>query len=41
MPPPAGVLAVAAAVLALVGFGLGAFIGPPGMNVRSPSARQT
>jgi anti-sigma factor RsiW len=35
----AGVLAVAALVLAILGFGLGAVIGPPGMNVRSPSAQ--
>ena len=34
----AAVLAVAALVLAILGFGLGAFVGPPGMNVRSPSA---
>jgi Putative zinc-finger len=34
----ASMLAVAALVLALLGFGLGSFIGPPGMNVRSPSA---
>jgi hypothetical protein len=32
------VLAVAALVLAVLGFGLGAFVGPPSMNVRSPSA---
>jgi Putative zinc-finger len=36
----AGVLAIAALVLAVLGFGLGAFIGPPGMNVRSPSAQE-
>jgi hypothetical protein len=30
-------LAVAALVLAVVGFSLGALVGPPGMNVRSPS----
>jgi Putative zinc-finger len=37
-PRRAGVLAIAALVLALVGFGLGAVLGPSGMNVRSPSA---
>jgi hypothetical protein len=37
----AGLLAIAAVVLAILGFGLGAFIGPPSMNVRSPSARRT
>jgi anti-sigma factor RsiW len=34
----AGILAIAAVVLAVLGFGLGAIVGPPGMNVRSPSA---
>jgi hypothetical protein len=34
----AGILAIAAVVLAVLGFGLGAVVGPPGMNVRSPSA---
>jgi hypothetical protein len=33
------VLAVAAVVLAILGFGLGAFVGPPSMNVRSPSVQ--
>jgi hypothetical protein len=34
----AGMLAIAAILLAVVGFSLGAVLGPPGMNVRSPSA---
>lgn len=34
----AGMLAAAAVLLAVLGFGVGSYVGPPGMNVRSPSA---